>query len=609
MSQHISDTSTNEGDTHAHQEEQAVIVDKIQGTGKHGTKWMWEWSGGKFEVEFNKNGTFFCNDYPRHARWKVNGDELVIDWADLGTYVMTVDSSTGHETMEGCYRGYPKEWRKAVCMGDLDRTSSMDDLPTEILVCQAGTCRRMGSQAVLMEIEELAGAVGTKCKVRGSHCLGYCSQAPNAMVLRNQHTKKKVHTRIDSLRKSAAVVKSATGEMPPVDDPLIEKRLEGVRAIRAHERAVLVHRWNDALKAVAAQGSAYLKRTSQQLFAMAGFDAGPSTSPDMPIAIEAYSQWSLEQITKVSKHSAVLHFSSTDCDRHIAMEMRKRGTPNPRMGYRVLPNPKTWHTTLLAEVGRNDEGPLPWIERDYTPISTALEWERGQCALLIKFYPDGDATSWLRRIVESTASGSSARVWLAKPVQTLSVPALVSRNSAFSPASVLLLLGGTGVVALPQILQHRDPQRNLGISTRKEHQLHVPIDLILSCRADDVLLLPEVTRLCREGCDADSQDPRGCDGTKGLRRCTLLLTGTTSADRHPFPDGNDCEDELIQLQSLPNTQALRTRLTVKLVSEAVSRMPRPCRVVVSGPEGFNAAAREMLLAANVAEGAISVLEA
>ena len=39
---------------------------------------------------------------------------------------------------------------------------------------------------------------------------------------------------------------------------------------------------------------------------------------------------------------------------------------------------KTWHTTLLAEVGSNGEGPLPWVERDYTPISTWL----GACSAL-----------------------------------------------------------------------------------------------------------------------------------------------------------------------------------------------------------------------------------
>ena len=92
----------------------------------------------------------------------------------------------------------------------------------------------------------------------------------------------------------------------------------------------------------------------------------------------------------------------------------------------------SWHTTLLAEVGQNGEGPLPWVERDYTPISTWSEWERapcrgcptnglrrpcradalgppvgagGSCDILIKVYPDGKATSWLH----SQPPGSQAR--------------------------------------------------------------------------------------------------------------------------------------------------------------------------------------------------------
>lgn len=86
-------------------------------------------------------------------------------------------------------------------------------------------------------------------------------------------------------------------------------------------------------------------------------------------------------------------------------------------------------------VGRNEEGPLPWIERDYTPISTAKEWEQGRCRhcdacaciqvhshihtyayvymhgrvdILIKIYNDGAATSWLHHALELTGDSSIA---------------------------------------------------------------------------------------------------------------------------------------------------------------------------------------------------------
>ena len=80
--------------------------------------------------------------------------------------------------------------------------------PADILVCQAGTCRRNGSEAVLLEIEELVNATDKpNCKVKTSGCLGLCSQAPNAIISRRGsgliNTKGKdeeVFTRLNSLQ-------------------------------------------------------------------------------------------------------------------------------------------------------------------------------------------------------------------------------------------------------------------------------------------------------------------------------------------------------------------------------------------------------------------------
>ena len=132
---------------------------------------------------------------------------------------------------------------------------------------------------------------------------------------------------------------------------------------------------------------------------------------------------------------------------------------------------------VLILVKSFSAGPLPWVERDYTPISGALEWERGHVDILIKIYNDGAATSWLNRaMVESEARREpNLRVWFSKPVPTLSVPYLVSGASDFVPASVLLLLAGTGVVALPQVLHKRDPANKIGISIRR--QVRRPVQL------------------------------------------------------------------------------------------------------------------------------------
>ena len=120
--------------------------------------------------------------------------------------------------------------------------------------------------------------------------------------------------------------------------------------------------------------------------------------------VDKYSPWRLEGVTPVSSHSAIFHFSSDD---------PARGTPHPRSdGQKV--EPKTWHTTLLAEVGDNEEGPHPWVKRDYTPISSARDWERGRCDILIKIYADGLATSWLHK------QPTGCKVMLSQPVTEIS---------------------------------------------------------------------------------------------------------------------------------------------------------------------------------------------
>ena len=203
----------------------------------------------------------------------------------------------------------------------------------------------------------------------------------------------------------------------------------------------------------------------------------------------------------------------------------------------------------------NSEGPLPWIERDYTPISSAKEWESGRCDILIKIYKDGAATSWLRNVT------TGSHVWLSHPVKTLSVPSLVATGDAFPPASVLLLLGGTGVVALPQILHHRNPNYKLGFPTHKRDQLQVPIDVVLSCREDDVLLLGEIAQWCAEG------------ETKGVRNFTLLLTSANS-EAPIFSDGPNCLEAESKLKGLDNARVLRSRLSPSIVADSIVRMPR-----------------------------------
>ena len=454
--------------------------------------------------------------------------------------------------------------------------------PNEIHVCMARTCGARGSEAVLAEIEELVSAVGSDCVVHPSGCLGNCSRGPAVRTVSapqcdpsdpNPPRQLMYHVEINSFEASASVVALATGKKPALDSPDQAQRFAALRLARARQAARAIFHWNTALNGLAEEAAAQpaLRPEYEELLHTAGFPSGlPASAPET--APSAYVEWSLESVVPASKHSALYRFVTRD---------KARGTPHPR-GRGKRPEPSTWHTTMLALVGPNAEGPLPWVERDYTPISSAKEWEQGRAEVLVKIYARGAATSWLLRTAPKT-------VWLSKPVRTLSVPGLVTAEGGgegFRPGSVLLLLAGTGVVALPQIIHHRDPLYKLGMPTPPWRQLKVPIDAVLSFREDDVLCVPQIAAYCRDS---------ALDEGRGLRNCTLLVTAKNT-ESPPFPgaSGGDMAEAEKELHGLENVCILRSRLNATVVSHAVARMPQPCRVVVSGPGGFNSSARELL---------------
>jgi ferredoxin-NADP reductase len=499
---------------------------------------------------------------------------------------------------------------------------------------------------VLLEIEELAKGI-RNCTVQESGCLGACGQAPNAEVVRGR--KRLVCTRISDVEKSAAVIQQATGSMPSLEDPELVRRLGDARTMRVRNQARAEAKWNVALagfsehvmsksgterlelqfelsQLMASAGlweealvhvteaesmaggnimllmerakllgklgrsedldavqqrvsamsldfrlvievTSLMRRCKSECDAVAKLDA-----PQRPI--EKYGLWLLEGITKMTKHSAVYHFTSKD---------KARGTPNPRGRGRTVWH-KTWHTTLLADVGTNSEGPLPWIERDYTPISTSKEWEQGKCDILIKIYDTGLATSWLHR----QEIGRSLR--LSQPMKTLDVPSLVPdlTQATFRPASVLLLLAGTGIVAVPQVLHHADHATCFGSNV----VMTQPVSLVFSCRSDDVLLLEQLKGWCISG---------------KLKRCTLLLTEPQAGSSPPFPEVG--EADLAQLADVENMQCIRARLSRELLESELGRLQSPTRLVVSGPAPFNAAAKRMLSEGGVPADAITILNA
>ncbi|EOD08036.1 hypothetical protein EMIHUDRAFT_258407, partial [Emiliania huxleyi CCMP1516] len=175
----------------------------------------------------------------------------------------------------------------------------------EIHVCHAGTCRARGAEAVLAEIEELVSEVGGRCKVRQSGCLGYCNEAPNAIILERGARRldpNNVFTRIRTLDASAKVVERATGKRPPLEGAGTSERLASLRAARARQHAISVSKWNTALHGLAEQAAVKpaLRSELSTLLRKAGFPEGvraDRAGQAMPSAIANYSQWSLESVT------------------------------------------------------------------------------------------------------------------------------------------------------------------------------------------------------------------------------------------------------------------------------------------------------------------------
>ena len=228
-------------------------------------------------------------------------------------------------------------------------------------------------------------------------------------------------------------------------------------------------------------------------------DDPAGTTASRPLRVQDYARWRVHAITSVSKHSvrtvefeptrpppcqlapqvlSRLRSHSWQAIYHFHTDDDARGTPIRKgRGGRTVWS-RTWHTTLLAEVGEaNAEGPLPWIERDYTPISTAQDWEQGRCDILIKLYlePAGLATEWLHRVSETVppggtvgaghgVAGAGPTVWLSRPMKTLHVPSLSLDQKYINRkhASILLLVAGSGVVLVPQVLHHTNPTTCFG---------------------------------------------------------------------------------------------------------------------------------------------------
>ena len=62
-----------------------------------------------------------------------------------------------------------------------------------------------------------------------------------------------IHTRIDDVHRSAAVVQAATGVTPNLDDPALVQRLQSARMMRTRQKAREQRKWNTAMRGMTEQ--------------------------------------------------------------------------------------------------------------------------------------------------------------------------------------------------------------------------------------------------------------------------------------------------------------------------------------------------------------------
>ena len=314
--------------------------------------------------------------------------------------------------------------------------------------------------------------------------------------------------------------------------------------------------------------------------------------------IEEFARWTLTKITPVSRHSALYHFTSTDSS---------RGTPYIRGRGRTIWH-KTWRTTLRTDAV---EGELPSVEKDFTPISTWMEWDHGECILLIN--PSEAAA------VDLHTQQPGSDVWLSKPKKSLSVPSLVpdvtqvdlwDHPKMLEHKGVLLVLGGAGGIPLvAQVLQHTDPATCFGSGDRPcVAPLRSPVHVVYVCERDDVLMARELGRWCAA---KDSNSAQ-------LQRLVLAISAPQEDRAAAFPQTEaEKGDGWMELETLDNVRVLQGATASELLtSELLQAEMAPlhalgcCRVVVSGPAGFNLTVAEMLESqCQVDPNAITILAA
>jgi len=370
----------------------------------------------------------------------------------------------------------------------------------------------------MKDIEELAKVAGN-CKVKRSGCQAKCMSAPNVTVTLNGQQDVYRRVRANDL---VRIVQKASDNATALRKSGLYKPSYQERLAKAFMQFKQKHGWT-------------LSKTIK---------APKSVSGDTSMFFdEKHTSWRIDKVDVVSRWSAIYRCTSLAPTENV-----------------LIPGQQTWHVSLFAK-GLSEE----FVGREYTPISTITDWEQGKCDLLVKIYPDGKMTSRL------LAKMAGDEILLSSPKATLQVPSLTVGASSATFSSVLLVVGGTGITAALQVLEQ----------FRYFDMQDIPVTLIYSCRADDVLVAPEL-------------DFWALDHGEQHRKAVLALTEPVDTASPPFP-GAAAPLKTQLDKACSGLRIVEGRVSEELLFGELDDLPKPIRTVVCGPEAMNVAIEKLLV--------------
>lgn len=285
------------------------------------------------------------------------------------------------------------------------------------------------------------------------------------------------------------------------------------------------------------------------------------------------------------KVSGIVGLSPDTCLYHLDNHPPTASHPCPR---------DLWHVKVCVDSA----------VREYTPVSTAEDWEEGRLTLMVKTYASGTVSKHFATLRPASQNGDideqSCWVRVTAPVATLRLPL---RGGGGAPDTRLgVVAGGTGVAPALQLLRSV-------VDVGGPFGAHSTASLLYSsCSRLDVLMLDELreAEVASEGrvsvrhtlsgggeAAAQADEPR--PGTLSPREAEALpqVAGThfyfaTRARPHVARGGPP--------RTGPGEEAgLRGHVTPAMLKDAMPPPGAGARVVVSGPPGFWEDVSEMLL--------------